>query len=131
MNRFFVNKEVYKERLDICRGCDEYFKPTGSCKLCGCFMRIKASIGIMECPKEYWLATQIYEAPEEIPTHLKDEIKEVWKLIDNERIKDTKSKQRLIELYNTIHDTTYSVNTNCSSCLKTMYLFMKDVITKI
>ena len=99
MNRFFVNKEVYKERLDICRGCDEYFKPTGSCKVCGCFMRIKASMGVMECPNEYWLATQEYE--------------------------------RLIELYNTIHDTTYSVNTNCSSCLKTMYLFMKDVITKI
>ncbi len=131
MNRFFVNKEVYKERLDICRSCDEYFKPTGSCKVCGCFMRIKASMGIMECPNEYWLATQIYEAPKEIPTHLKEEIKEVWKLIDNGKIKDVKSKQRLIELYNTIHDTTYSVNTNCSSCLKTMYLFMQDVITKI
>tara|TARA_R100000900_G_scaffold72259_1_gene56980 strand:+ start:152 stop:436 length:285 start_codon:yes stop_codon:yes gene_type:complete len=94
-------------------------------------MRIKASMGIMKCPNEYWLATQEYEAPKEIPTHLKNEIKEVWKLIDNGRIKDTKSKQRLIELYNTIHDTTYSVNTNCSSCLKSMYLFMQDVIKKI
>ena len=131
MNRFFVNKEIYKARLEVCRDCDEYFKPTGSCKVCGCFMRIKASMGIMECPNEYWLATQIYEAPKEIPTHLKEEIKEVWKLIDNGKIKDVKSKQRLIELYNTIHDTTYSVNTNCSSCLKTMYLFMQDVITKI
>ena len=131
MNRFFVNKEIYKARLEVCRDCDEYFKPTGSCKVCGCFMRIKASMGIMECPNEYWLATQICEAPKEIPTHLKEEIKEVWKLIDNGKIKDVKSKQRLIELYNTIHDTTYSVNTNCSSCLKTMYLFMQDVITKI
>ena len=133
MNRFFVNKEVYKERLDICRSCDDYYKPTGSCKICGCFMRIKASLSISECadnPKK-WLATKEYEAPKEIPTHLKDEIKEVWKLIDNGKIKDVKSKQRLIELYNTIHDTTYSVNTNCSSCLKTMYLFMQDVITKI
>jgi len=133
MNKFFVNKEVYKERLDICRGCDEYFKPTGSCKLCGCFVRIKASMGIMECadnPKK-WIATQIYEAPEEIPTHLKDEIKEVWKLIENGKVKDTKSKQRLIELYNTIHDTTYSTKTNCSSCLHSIYKFMKYIITKI
>ena len=67
MNRFFVNKEIYKARLEVCRDCDEYFKPTGSCKVCGCFMRIKASMGVMECPKQYWLATQIYEAPEEIP----------------------------------------------------------------
>tara|TARA_Y100001963_G_C6768539_1_gene443561 strand:- start:244 stop:639 length:396 start_codon:yes stop_codon:yes gene_type:complete len=131
MNRFFVNKEVYKERLDICRSCDDYYKPTGSCKICGCFMRIKASIGIMECPKEYWLATKDYEAPKEIPTHLKKEIKEVWKLIDKGKIKDIKSKQRLIELYNTIHDTNYRTNTNCSSCLNSMFNFYKDIITKI
>ena len=131
MNRFFVNKEVYKERLDICRSCDDYYKPTGSCKICGCFMRIKASIGIMECPKEYWLATKEYEAPKEIPTHLKKEIKEVWKLIDKGKIKDIKSKQRLIELYNTIHDTNYRTNTNCSSCLNSMFNFYKDIITKI
>ena len=131
MNRFFVNKEVYKERLNICRSCDDYFKPTGNCKLCGCFMRIKASIGIMECPKEYWLATKDYEAPKEIPTHLKKEIKEVWKLINKGKIKDIKSKQRLIELYNTIHDTNYRTNTNCSSCLNSMFNFYKDIITKI
>jgi len=131
LNRFFVNKEVYKERLDICRGCDEYFKPTGSCKVCGCFMRIKASISIMECPKELWLKTKEYEAPKEIPTHLKKEIKEVWKLIENGKVKDNKSKQRLIELYNTIHNTTYKTTTNCSSCLHNIYNFMKDVITKI
>lgn len=131
MNRFFVNKKTYKERLDICKGCDDYFKPTGNCKVCGCFMRIKASISVMECPEGKWAATQEYETPKEIPTHLKDEIKEVWKLIENGKVKDTKSKQRLIELYNTIHDTTYSLNTNCSSCLNTMFKFMKDIITKI
>ena len=103
-------------------------KYAGNCKICGCFVRIKASIGIMECPKEYWIATQEYEVPKEIPTHLKDEIKEVWKLIENGKAKDIKSKQRLIELYNTIHDTTYSVNTNCSSCLNSIYKFMQDII---
>ena len=133
MNRFFVNKEIYKARLEVCRDCEHYFKHTGSCKICGCFMRIKASISLMECadnPKK-WLATQICEAPKEIPTHLKKEIKEVWKLIENGKAKDTKSKQRLIELYNTIHDTTYKTTTNCSSCLHSIYNFMKGVIKKI
>ena len=131
MNKFFVNKEIYKERLDICRGCEHYFKPTGNCKICGCFVRIKAAMSVMGCPKEYWLATEEHEAPEEIPIHLKKEIKEVWKLIENGKAKDIKSKQRLIELYNTIHDTTYSTNTNCSSCLHSIYKFMKDIIKKI
>ena len=25
MNKFFVSDEVYKDRLDICKGCDYYF----------------------------------------------------------------------------------------------------------
>ncbi len=132
MNSFLVNKETYKERLNICRGCDEYFKPTGNCKLCGCFMRIKASISVMECPIGKWTKTKfVTKELKEIPTHLKKEIKEVWKLIENGKVKDNKSKQRLIELYNTIHDTSYSTKTNCSSCLHSIYNFMKDVITKI
>ena len=65
MNRFFVNKETYKERLDICRGCEHYFKPTGNCKFCGCFVRIKASMSVMGCPKEYWLATEEHETPKD------------------------------------------------------------------
>lgn len=133
MNSFFVSKEIYKDRLETCRSCKHYFKPTGSCKLCGCFMRIKSSLSISECadnPKK-WLATKEYEAPKEIPTHLKNEIKEVYKLIDKGKIKDIQSKQRLIELYNTIHNTNYNTSTNCSSCLNTIYKFMQDIITKI
>lgn len=131
MNSFLVGKDIYKDRLDTCRGCKDYFKPTGNCKVCGCFMRIKASISIMECPKQYWLATKEYETPKEIPTHLKNEIKEVYKLIDNGKIKDIESKQRFIELYNTIHNTNYNTSTNCSSCLNTMFKFMQDIIKKI
>ena len=131
MNSFLVGKDIYKDRLDTCRGCKDYFKPTGNCKVCGCFMRIKASISIMECPKQYWLATKEYETPKEIPTHLKNEIKEVYKLIDNGKIKDIESNQRFIQLYNTIHNTNYNTSTNCSSCLNTMFKFMQDIIKKI
>ena len=52
MNKFFVPDEIYEERLDICKGCVYYFKPTGNCKRCLCFMKIKARIGPMECPQK-------------------------------------------------------------------------------
>ena len=55
MNKFFVSDEIYKDRLDICKGCKYYFRPTGSCKVCLCFMSIKARISLMECPQKYWL----------------------------------------------------------------------------
>ena len=129
MNRFFVNKEVYKERLDICRGCDEYFKPTGSCKVCGCFMRIKASMGIMEWaddPKK-WIATQEYETPKQLPKHLIKEVIEIMPDLNNGTIKDHETKKKLIELYNTIYDFNYKVTTNCASCLSTVYNGIKKV----
>ena len=127
MNKFFVNKEVYKERLDICKSCDDYFKPTGSCKVCGCFMRIKASISVMECPKEYWLKTDYTKTPKEIPEHLQKEVNDIWKDINNGRAKDIKTKTRLVELYNTIYDTTYKTTTNCSSCLSTIFQGIKNL----
>ena len=27
MNSFLVGKDIYKDRLDTCRGCKDYFKP--------------------------------------------------------------------------------------------------------
>ena len=120
MNKFFVNKKIYKERLDICKKCDHYFKPTGNCGICGCFMRIKASISVMECPKEYWLKTKEHEAPKEIPKHLIKEVKQIYKDIKGGKIKDHETKKKMIELYNTIYDATYKVTTNCRSCLSSV-----------
>ena len=51
MNRFFTTDEVYKDRLDICRSCIYYFKPTGQCKRCLCFMKVKARLAPMACPE--------------------------------------------------------------------------------
>ena len=120
MNRFFVNKEVYKERLGICRSCEHYFKLTGNCKVCGCFMRIKASIGVMECPEEYWLKTEEVEEPKEIPEHLKKEVYEVYHIIKTGVVKNQEEKKRFVELYNTLYNGRYKVTTNCGSCLGTM-----------
>ena len=130
MNKFFVNKETYKERLDICRECEHYFKPTGNCKVCGCFMRIKASISVMYCPEEYWLQTEEVEAPKEIPKHLIKEVLDIQKDVKNGVAKNHEVKKKLIELYNTIYGNNYKVTTNCSSCLNSIYKGIRSIYEK-
>ncbi|QDP64645.1 MAG: hypothetical protein Unbinned4585contig1001_9 [Prokaryotic dsDNA virus sp.] len=127
MSSFFVDKKVYKQRLEICRDCDSYFKPTGTCKVCGCFMRIKASIGVMECPELYWRKTTEVKRLEEIPKHLIDEAHNVWEGIKTGKAINIETKKRAITLYNTIHGTGYRTTTNCSSCLRAV----RDGIQKI
>ena len=130
MNRFLVNKEVYKERLDTCRSCEHYFKPTGNCKVCGCFMRIKASIGIMECPELKWNKTGEVKRLDKIPKHLIKEAKEIWKDIERGIAKDMEAKHKAIELYNTIYRGSFKKNSNCGSCLNTVYEGIKRIINE-
>ena len=80
MSSFFVDKKIYKERLDICRSCISYFKPTGNCKICGCFMRVKASIRQMSCPEKKWEAVGTAgSSGVKVHKHLVKEAKEIWK----------------------------------------------------
>lgn len=127
-NKFFVSKEVFKDRIDICRKCEYYFKPTGNCKVCGCFMRIKASISVMECPKGYWLATEIVDKSVDIPEHLLQEVRDIAPHIQNGKAKDIETKTKLIELYNVIYNGNYSTSSNCGSCLHTVYKGIKIII---
>ena len=127
MNKFFVNKEIYKERLNICRGCEDYFKPTGTCTNCGCFMKIKASISVMKCPVDKWLATKVQGKINKVPTHLVKEVIKIMPSIKNGKIKDHVTKAKLIELHNTIYDTTYKLTSNCASCLSTVYNGIKTI----
>jgi hypothetical protein len=41
-------------RLAICKECEHYFERTGTCKKCGCFMKIKSRIPGMKCPIGKW-----------------------------------------------------------------------------
>jgi len=43
-----------KQRLDVCRVCPRLFKPTMTCKECGCFMKIKTLIKTVSCPIGKW-----------------------------------------------------------------------------
>jgi len=49
-----VEKEVAFERLDICNDCPSLFRPTWTCKECGCFMKIKARLESSTCPLGKW-----------------------------------------------------------------------------
>lgn len=130
MNRFFTSDEVYKDRLDICRSCIYYFKPTGQCKRCLCFMKIKARLAPMACPEKYWNKTTTIETPEGLPEEIIEEVKKVYPDIKNGRAKNIEVKKRMIELYNTIYQTNYSTGTNCSSCLSSCLNGIKDIYIK-
>jgi 5-methylcytosine-specific restriction endonuclease McrA len=130
MNKFFVPNEVYEDRMAICKGCTYYFKLTGSCKVCKCFMKIKARIAPMECPKKYWSKTTEVEAPDELPQEMIDEILDLWKDLKTGRAKDHEAKKKMIELYNVIHNTNYGVGTSCGSCLSTCFDGIKKLYNK-
>ena len=46
--------EVYKERLDTCKKCDELI--SGLCKKCGCYVEMRAAVKSGYCPheKHFW-----------------------------------------------------------------------------
>ena len=45
-----------KTMLNICNECPRLFKPTYTCKECGCFMKIKTHIKSQRCPLGKWEA---------------------------------------------------------------------------
>lgn len=49
-----ATSEVAKSRFDICKTCPEFFKLTGQCKKCGCFMAAKTTIESAKCPLNKW-----------------------------------------------------------------------------
>lgn len=47
-------KDTAKMRMNICNNCDKLFKPTKTCKECGCFMNIKVWLEQAKCPLDKW-----------------------------------------------------------------------------
>ena len=130
MNRFFVPDEVYQDRIAICKECVYYFKPTGTCKRCLCFMKIKCRLSVTECPQGYWQKTTEVQTPDDLPQEIIDEILDMWKDLKTGREKDVQAKKRMIETYNTIHMTNYSPTTNCGSCISTCFDAIKKLYKK-
>lgn len=51
-----VSKEVYNYRYNTCSGCEKLYKLTDTCKVCGCFMKVKAWMPNQSCPIGKWPA---------------------------------------------------------------------------
>ena len=130
MNKFFVTDKIYEERLAICKECVYYFKPTGSCKRCLCFMKLKARLAPMACPQKYWDKTLEVTAPKDLPQHLIDEVTEVWEDLKTGRAKNVEAKKKMISLYNVIYNTNYGTATNCGSCISTCFDGIKKLYKK-
>ncbi len=51
-----VTDEVQQERWKICQACEHLYKPTDSCRKCGCFMAVKTWMANQRCPVKKWHA---------------------------------------------------------------------------
>lgn len=60
-----VTKEVYDERLSICRQC-EFFGDNGRCQKCNCVMVHKCHLATAECPVKRWLRVNPDTSPHEV-----------------------------------------------------------------
>lgn len=130
MNKFFVPNSVYEDRISICKSCVFYFKPTGTCKDCGCFMKIKARLSHMSCSQGKWIKTTKIETPDDLPQEYIDEILLIWEDIKTGKAKNQTSKKRMIEIFNSIHNTNFSTKTNCGSCLQSIFGEIKMLYKK-
>ena len=131
MNKFFVPNEIYEERMSICKSCVFYFKPTGTCKDCGCFMKIKSRLATSSCSQKKWMkTTDVIKSPEDLPQEIINEVLYIWKDLKTGVAKNVETKKRMIELYNTIHGTNYGTHTNCGSCISTCFDGIKKLYEK-
>ena len=53
-----VPGSLFEERLSICKECDRYVEEHHRCGECGCFIGIKARVGIESCPLKKWSAIE-------------------------------------------------------------------------
>lgn len=54
MKKVLAPRELTEIRLKVCSDCPRLFKPTYTCKECGCFMKIKTKILGASCPLGKW-----------------------------------------------------------------------------
>lgn len=65
LGKIKVKPKIQKERYDICLSCDKLYKPTSSCRVCGCFMQLKTWMPDQRCPLNKWLEVQVTETKED------------------------------------------------------------------
>jgi hypothetical protein len=53
-NTKYVSDQEADRRFDICNWCPKYITLTGTCKECGCFMKLKTKLEHATCPLNKW-----------------------------------------------------------------------------
>ena len=51
-DRELASREVYEQRLSVCKDCEDLWDAT--CRKCGCFVEIRALSREAECPVLHW-----------------------------------------------------------------------------
>lgn len=49
-----ASEQEAKRRYEICNDCERLFRPTATCKECGCFMKVKTKVQKASCPIGKW-----------------------------------------------------------------------------
>lgn len=52
-----ISDDIYQERIDICKSCEQFVEWSSQCKVCGCIMKLKARLAGRDCPEGKWLST--------------------------------------------------------------------------
>lgn len=52
---FWASRETIIERAQTCAACSFLFRPTGQCRKCGCFVKLKVKVASQNCPINKWL----------------------------------------------------------------------------
>ena len=60
-NENYTTEEIRNARYDTCLGCERFFKPTKTCRECGCFMTMKTWLKEAECPIGKWGKSDTHE----------------------------------------------------------------------
>lgn len=50
----YITRDIRDERYEVCKKCPRLFKPTKTCKECGCFMAAKTWLKDATCPLDKW-----------------------------------------------------------------------------
>ena len=45
-------EEEYERRLSICKECEKLL--SGMCRMCGCYVEMRAAIALRDCPGKKW-----------------------------------------------------------------------------
>jgi hypothetical protein len=53
-NKHVEKQSTADQRFEVCLGCDQLNSVTKQCKICLCYMPIKTTLALSECPIHKW-----------------------------------------------------------------------------